>query len=230
MGIDQPETLESIFGRYGRVTLGIAMLMQGESFFKSPGISHEVAEIYADLLQLVCHVTMEFNDGCRTQDTEAMNLNINEAFFLYINRFNAHWRHITNGILTKIHNTQSHKYTVLDIAAIYEFLDLQDRPLQMVLGGNNHSLADGSFAWFDHYLAAFSLGDHDVMAVTGDAGTGKSALSQWMVERLQISAEYDIWNVIAYTISKLAVLYPHLCIRWANYFCQGLMCLSRNCL
>lgn len=210
MGIDQPETLESISGRYGRVTLGIAMLCQGDSFFKSPVISHEVAAIYADLLQLVCHVTMEYNDGCRTQDTETMHQNINEAFFLYFNRFNAHWRNVTNGILTKVHNTQSYKFTTLDIAAIYEFLDLQDRPLQMVLGGHNHTLADGSFAWFDHYLANFSLGDHDVMAVTGNPGTGKSALSQWMVERLQVSAEYDIWNVIAYSISKLAVSYLYL--------------------
>lgn len=202
MGIDQPETLESILGRYGQVTQGLALLMQGKAFFKAPGISYEVSEIYADLLQLVCTVTMEYNDGCRTQDTETMNQNINEAFFVYFSRFNAHWRQITNGILTKLHNSQSHYYTTLDIAAIYEFLDLQDRPLQMIIQGHNHSLADGSFAWFDPHLTAFALGDQDVMAVTGHPGSGKSALFQWTIERLHISAEYDIWNVVNYSIRK----------------------------
>ena len=202
MGIDQPDSLESIFGRYGRVTLGISLLLQGESFFDSPTISQGVAEIYADLLQLSCHVTMEYNDASRTQDMDTMNDNINEAFFLYFNLFNSHWRRITQAILTKVQNSQFQHRATLDIPAIYQFLELQDRPLQMILEGHDHSLADGSFEWFGSHLTNFSVGNHDVMAVTGNPGCGKSALAQWTAERLQVSAEYDIWNVVTYSIRE----------------------------
>lgn len=206
MGIDQPETLDSIFGRYGRVTLGLSLLLQGENFFESPGISHEVAEVYADLLDLVCYVTVEYNDGSKSQDVERINENINEAFSRYFNQFNAHWRRITKNMMTAIHDSQVQYQTTLDIPAIYEFLALQDRPLQMILEGHNHSLADGSFAWFDGQLADFAMGNSDVMFVTGSPGSGKSALAEWTIERLQVSAEYDIWNVISYSIRELISL------------------------
>lgn len=202
MGIDQPGSLEGIFGQFGRVTLGISFLLQGENYFTVPGVAHEVAEIYADLVELVSHVTMEYNDASKAQDGEAMDENIKEAFFLYFNRFNLHWRRITKAIMSSVHDSQFQYETTLGISAIYQFLDLQDRPLQMILEGHSHSLADGSFSWFDSDLATFAMGDHDVLAVTGEPGCGKSALAQWTVERLQVSAEYDLWNVISFPIRK----------------------------
>ena len=66
-----------------------------------------------------------------------------------------------------------------------------------------HSLVEGSFEWFNSTLYDFTIGQTPAMIMTGDAGSGKSALAQWTVERLQESAEHGSWNVIPYTIRKI---------------------------
>ncbi|RLL96298.1 hypothetical protein CFD26_102151 [Aspergillus turcosus] len=189
MGIEHVDMLDSVFGRYGRVTLQISLLLQQESFFReSASLQNEVSKAYASLLQLVLHVTMEYSDASRTLDWLIMGENVDAAFFQFYNSFNTHWRKLSELALSK--------RTATDVAAVYQFLDLQDRPLQMLLEGHNHSLADGSFAWFDPQLTTFTLSSREMMVITGSPGAGKSALAQWTVERLQVSSEYDIWNVI----------------------------------
>ncbi|KAF7170799.1 hypothetical protein CNMCM5623_003318 [Aspergillus felis] len=189
MGIEHVDILDSIFGRYGRVTLQISLLLQQESSFKeSRLLQDEVAKAYASLLQLVLHVTMVYSNASRSLDWLMMGEHVDAAFFEFHNSFNTNWRKLSELALSK--------RTTTDVAAVYQFLDLQDRPLQMLLEGHNHSLAEGSFAWFDPHLTTFTLSNREMMVITGRPGAGKSALAQWTVERLQVSSEYDIWDVI----------------------------------
>ncbi|PWY66766.1 hypothetical protein BO70DRAFT_419083 [Aspergillus heteromorphus CBS 117.55] len=198
MGIDHIEVIDSLFGRYGRITLGISLLLQQETFFPtSRALQQQVAEIYAHLLQLVVHVASEYRQGTRTQHWQTVSSAVDTAFFRYTNRFVTHWRRISAIVLE---SSTAKMTATVDLSAIYQFLELQDRPLQMLLEGHNHSLADGSFAWFDPHLTTFAMGRRSLLMVRGNPGAGKSALAQWTVERLQASSEYDIWNVIPVTI------------------------------
>ncbi|KKK22576.1 hypothetical protein AOCH_001420 [Aspergillus ochraceoroseus] len=197
MGIENIDIVDNLFSRYGRVTLGISLLLQQESSFQSSrALQQEVAEIYAHLLQLIVHVASEYRQVARTQNWQVMNEAVDNAFFCYFNRFTTHWRRISGLIL----QTGVPKDQAADLAAIYQFLELQDRPLQMMLDSHTHSLADGSFAWFDPHLTTFTVGPRSMMLVRGNPGAGKSALAQWTMERLQMSSEYDVWNVIPIAI------------------------------
>ncbi|PWY63637.1 NACHT domain protein [Aspergillus eucalypticola CBS 122712] len=198
MGIDHIDILESLYGRYGRVTLGISLLLQQETFFPvSRPLQQQVAEIYAHLLELVVHVTSEYRQATRTQHWQTMTSAVDAAFFRYTNRFITHWRQIFAHVLE---SGTAKQHTTVDLPAIYQFLELQDRPLQMLLEGHSHSLADGSFTWFEPHLTTFAMGRRSMMMIRGNPGCGKSALAQWTVERLQASSEYDIWNVIPIVI------------------------------
>ncbi|KAL3476742.1 hypothetical protein BJX99DRAFT_136204 [Aspergillus californicus] len=193
MGIDNIVIVDNLFSRYGRVTLGISLLLQQENDFQtSRTLQQEVAEIYAHLLQLVVHVAAEYRQAVRTQNWRSMNEVANHAFFSYFNRFTIHWRRISAFVLETTVVKQQHA----DLASVYQFLDVQDRPLLMLLESQAHSLADGSFSWFEPHLTTFTVGPRSTMLVRGNPGAGKSALAQWTVERLQVSSEYDIWNVI----------------------------------
>ena len=198
MGIDHIDILESLYGRYGRVTLGISLLLQQETFFPvSRPLQQQVAEIYAHLLELVVHITSEYRQATRTQQWQTMSTAVDAAFFRYTNRFITHWRQIFAHVLE---SGTAKQHTTVDLPAIYQFLELQDRPLQMLLEGHSHSLADGSFTWFEPHLTTFAMGRRSMMMIRGNPGCGKSALAQWTVERLQASSEYDIWNVIPIVI------------------------------
>ncbi|KAL5332530.1 hypothetical protein BJX70DRAFT_383877 [Aspergillus crustosus] len=197
MGIDNIDMVDSLFSRYGRVTLGISYLLQQESDFQSSrALQQEVAEIYSHLLELVVHITAEYRHVIRTQNWQTLNEVANHAFFSYFNRFTTHWRRISGVVLESTVVKQEHA----DLASVYQFLELQDRPLQMLLESQAHSLADGSFSWFEPHLTTFTVGPRSTMLVRGNPGSGKSALAQWTVERLQVSSEYDIWNVIPIVI------------------------------
>ncbi|KAL3456476.1 hypothetical protein BJX64DRAFT_294026 [Aspergillus heterothallicus] len=193
MGIDSIDIVDNLFSNYGRVTLGISLLLQQENDFQSSrALQREVGEIYAHLLQLVVHVAAEFRHDARSQNWQSMNEVATQAFFCYFNRFTTHWRRISSIVLETTVVKQQHA----DLASIYQFLELQDRPLHMLLESQTHSLADGSFSWFEPHLTTFTVGPRSLMLVRGNPGAGKSALAQWTIERLQFSSEYDIWNVI----------------------------------
>ncbi|KAL2815866.1 hypothetical protein BDW59DRAFT_166600 [Aspergillus cavernicola] len=192
-GIDNIDIIDNLFSHYGRVTLGISLLLQQENEFQtSRALQQEVAEIYAHLLELVVHIAAEYRQVVRTQNWRSMNEIANHAFFCYFNRFTTHWRQISGVVLESSVVKKQHA----DLASVYQFLEMQDRPLLMMLESQAHSLADGSFSWFESHLTTFTVGPRSMMLVRGNPGAGKSALAQWTIERLQVSSEFDIWNVI----------------------------------
>ncbi|KAG2411928.1 hypothetical protein HFD88_009484 [Aspergillus terreus] len=198
MGMEHIEILDGIFGQYGRVTLGISLLLQQETYFQTyRALQQEVSEIFAHLLQLIMHITMEYRQAARTQSWQAMGETVNSAFFCYFNRFTTHWRRMS---AVALQTAAPNQKTTINYSAVYQFLELQDRPLQMLVDGHNHSLVDDSFAWFDPHLTTFAVGPRNLMLVLGNPGAGKSAMTQWTVEKLQVSPEFDIWNVIPISI------------------------------
>ncbi|KAL2840379.1 hypothetical protein BJX68DRAFT_279038 [Aspergillus pseudodeflectus] len=193
MGIDNIDIVDNLFSNYGRVTLGISLLLQQENDFQtSRALQREVGEIFAHLLQLVVHVAAEYRTDSRSHNWQSMTDVATQAFFCYFNRFTTHWRRISSIVLESTVVKKQHA----DLESIYQFLELQDRPLHMLLESQSHSLADGSFSWFEPHLTTFTVGPRSLMLVRGNPGAGKSALAQWTIERLQVSSEYDIWNVI----------------------------------
>jgi hypothetical protein len=202
--MDNTDLFESVFGRYGRVAVGIYLLLQYESAYKtSTGLQPEAAAVFSDLLEMVCTTTTSCVEGFKAKESnQLIEHNVNAAFVTYAKRYSTHWNAIVESATTKLVKQSSLIYSSPELGSLRQFLGVQDRPLQFILESRMHSLAEGSFEWFNSTLYEFSIGKSPVMLVTGGAGSGKSALAQWTVERLQESAEHDSWNVIPYTIRE----------------------------
>lgn len=198
------DVFESVFGRYGRVAVHIYLLLQYESAYKSsPELQPEAAAVYADLLEMVCNTTTSCIEGAKSKESEqAIAHNVDSAFLNYSKRYSTHWNEIVESATSKLLNKSSLIYMTPELGSLRQFLGVQDRPLQFILESRTHSLAEGSFEWFNNTLYDFSVGKSPVMLVNGGPGSGKSALAQWTVERLQESGEHDNWNVIPYTIRE----------------------------
>ncbi|KAJ5140438.1 hypothetical protein N7448_003846 [Penicillium atrosanguineum] len=196
------DVFESVFGRYGRVAVHIYLLLQYESAYKSsPELQPEASAVYADLLEMVCSTTASCVEGAKSKESEhTIAHNVDCAFLTYAKRYSTHWNSIVEAATSKLLMNSSSIYMTPELGSLRQFLGVQDRPLQFILESRTHSLAEGSFEWFNNTLYDFSTGKSPVMLVTGGPGSGKSALAQWTVERLQESGEHDNWNVIPYTI------------------------------
>ncbi|KAJ5896855.1 uncharacterized protein N7473_006254 [Penicillium subrubescens] len=200
--MDNTDLFESVFGRYGRVAVGIYLLLQYESAYKtSTPLQPEAAAVFSDLLEMVCTTTTSCVEGFKAKESnQLIEHNVDAAFVTYARRYSTHWNAIVESATSKLVKQSSLIYSSPELGSLRQFLGVQDRPLQFILESRMHSLAEGSFEWFNSNLYDFSIGKSPVMLVTGGAGSGKSALAQWTVERLQESAEHDSWNVIPYTI------------------------------
>jgi hypothetical protein len=206
--MDNTDLFESVFGRYGRVAVGIYLLLQYESAYKtSTSLQPEAAAVFSDLLEMVCNTTTSCIEGFKAKESnQLIEHNVDSAFVTYAKRYSTHWNAIVEAATSELVKQSSLIYSSPELGSLRQFLGVQDRPLQFILESRLHSLAEGSFEWFNSTLYDFSIGKSPVMLVTGGAGSGKSALAQWTVERLQESAEHDSWNVIPYTIREY---FPH---------------------
>jgi hypothetical protein len=202
--LDNMDVFESVFGRYGRVAIHIYLLLQYESAYKSSSELHpQAAAVYANLLEMVCSTTASCVEGAKSKESEqAIAHNVDSAFVIYAKRYSTHWNEIVEAATSKLVKESSEIYMTPELGSLRQFLAVQDRPLQFILESRTHSLAEGSFEWFNNTLYDFSVGHSPVMLVNGGPGSGKSALAQWTVERLQESGEHDNWNVIPYTIRE----------------------------
>jgi hypothetical protein len=215
--LDNTDVFESVFGRYGRVAVGIYLLLQYETAYKSsPDLQPEVAAVFADLLEMVCSTTTSCVEGFKSKESDqVIGRNVDAAFVTYAKRYSTHWNCVVDSHTGKLVKKSSLIYSSPELGSLRQFLGVQDRPLQFILDSRAHALAEGSFEWFNNTLYDFSVASTPVMLITGGAGSGKSAMAQWTVERLQESAEHDSWNVIPYTIREFVKIISsiHLLIK-----------------
>ncbi|KAJ5617320.1 hypothetical protein N7537_002434 [Penicillium hordei] len=200
--MDNTDVFESVFGRYGRVAVGIYLLLQYETAYKSSAeLQPYVAAVFADLLEMVSSTAISCIEGFKSKESDqVIGRNVDAAFVTYAKRFSTHWNCVVDAHTAKLVQDSALIYSSPELGSLRQFLGVQDRPLQFILDSRAHSLAEGSFEWFNNTLYDFSLASSPVMLISGGPGSGKSALAQWTVERLQESSEHDNWNVIPYTI------------------------------
>lgn len=155
---------------------------------------------------MICSTAVSYVEELKSKKSEqSISHHVDAAFVTYARRYATHWNEIVESVTTKLVKQSSMISSSPEIGSLRQFLAVQDRPLQLILDSRAHSLAEGSFEWFNNVLYDFTVDRHPMMLVSGGAGSGKSAMAQWIVERLQESAEYDHWSVIPYTIRESCV-------------------------
>jgi hypothetical protein len=173
--------------------------------------------VFADLLEMVCSTTTSCIEGFKSKESDqVIGRHVDAAFVTYAKRFSTHWNCVVDAHTMKLVAGSALIHPSAEMGSLRQFLAVQDRPLQFILDSRAHSIADGSFEWFNNTLYGFTVASSPVMLVSGGPGSGKSALAQWTVERLQESAEHDSWNVIPYTIRESACIpsFIHFLTNW----------------
>jgi hypothetical protein len=102
-----------------------------------------------------------------------------------------------------------HSYTIhpdVSVDLVREFLTPHDRVTRTLAVTRyiKKPRADFTCEWFDRHLTDFTRGGKELMLVSGKPSTGKSVLSEWVVERLQASTGRRASEVVTYTIGRLS--------------------------
>ena len=80
--MDNTDVFESVFGRYGRVAVGIYLLLQYEVAYKSsPELQPYVAAVFADLLEMVSSTAISCVEGFNSKESDQIiGRNVDAAF------------------------------------------------------------------------------------------------------------------------------------------------------
>ncbi|CAD6445073.1 c42f2e4b-2fcf-4437-ac29-47625158b686 [Sclerotinia trifoliorum] len=200
MGPKFVPVLEKIFGVLYNCSLTLSFLVRHHELL------HTVEELqtvlvacYADLLKLVTGVTIHYTR--RQHDSNFSIRTFEEMFGQSIDEFFMH----SDRFVDKIWSTRLERLAEPgddSVEAVRKFLTPHDRVTRILATKRrtHGARADFTCEWFDRPLGEFLRSGKNLFMVTGSSGSGKSLLSEWVVERLQAFKGRRATEVIRYTI------------------------------
>ncbi|KAL8902696.1 MAG: hypothetical protein Q9207_004463 [Kuettlingeria erythrocarpa] len=184
LGPDNAQALEATFAVFYKLGLSIAFLLRRSSLLTaSEALRSELGQFFNDLLTLVRDVSLYYRVRLLGGAHE-LSFDFNDVFGRQISGFNqrkvvivsAMWEHVLG------HQAST------QIQTVRKWLQPGDRILQRLVADNEAAAGrrhEFTCEWFQSHLLAYTRSHDDVLSLQGPAGSGKSVLSAWIVERLQ---------------------------------------------
>lgn len=167
-----------------------------------PEAQDEIAGAYADLVELTCAVSVYYDQKARGFSKVVDASEFDLRFGHYIRSFHTHGISITELVWSSSDVFEITSDPVATVREIRTFLSFQDRAIPLILSARRPCHAESTCDWFAGHLTNLKTRKNGLIVVTGGPGSGKSVLSQWIVDQLQVSVDPDDYDVIAYRIRK----------------------------
>ena len=162
-------------------------------------IRAEVGEAFNAMLLLVREVSLYYKLRISDISSHEVTVDFNGAFGRYIDSFHHNKNHITDAMWEHVLGDE----VSVSVKTVRKWLGPRDRTLQTIiddrLAARSHR-DEFTCEWFQRYLMGFSRGRDDVLLVTGEAGSGKTVLAGWIVERLQRPLGRKTYQSLSYSI------------------------------
>ncbi|KAL4895741.1 hypothetical protein BDV59DRAFT_199726 [Aspergillus ambiguus] len=207
-GPDQSSVLMKPFRVFQDLVLELARFINQSALITSiPGIQSEIAGAYIDLVELISAVTMHY---CRNS-RGPLSIDVTEfdlRFGHHIQSFYTRKKRFTELIWSTTCILQN-----ANIKDIKSFLSFQDSAIPAVLSSRRPLYAEFTCDWFMSHLSQIRGRDNGLSVITGAPGSGKTVLSQWIIDQLQTSIDdevdvisYRIYEDIMPTVSSIALV------------------------
>jgi hypothetical protein len=167
-----------------------------------PEAQDEIAGAYADLVELTCAVSVYYYQNSRGFSRVVDASEFDLRFGHYIRSFHTHKTSITELVWSSSDVFEITSNPVSTIREIRTFLSFQDQTIPLILSARRPSHAESTCDWFASHLANFKTRKNGLIVITGGPGSGKSVLSQWIVDQLQVSTDPHEYDVLSYRIRK----------------------------
>ncbi|KAF9884696.1 hypothetical protein FE257_001325 [Aspergillus nanangensis] len=208
MGPEQTPILAKAFHTFQEITLELARFINKSDTLSSiPGVQGEIAGAYTDLVELISSVTLYYYRSTRG----SMVISTSE----FDARFGHHIRsfYTRKTKLTELMWSTAGVLQATSLKSIRELLSVKDSALPVILAGRRPVYAEFTCDWFASHLAQIKARKNGLSVITGAPGSGKTVLSQWIIDHLQTSTEddydvvsYRMYEDIAPTASGMAVV------------------------
>lgn len=173
------------FSAFYQLGLSISVFLRHKSLLHVN--SHGRVEVGAalnDLLLLVREASIHYRMALINNSSGEVTLDFNNLFGQRMEEFQRRKTHIVDAMWQyALGEEDSTK-----VRTLRKWLSPPDRNLQTLFQSNGLAPVprdEFTCEWFQSHLLAFSRSKDDVLAISGPAGSGKSTLYGWIIERLQ---------------------------------------------
>lgn len=210
LGFENSEALDKVFSFLYRHTLDISLLLGRIDFITMTlNIQEQIAFLFADLITLVTEIAIRLHKIVNGMHSSTTSLDIHQVFKTTIDTLKERKAEVVELIwMQELEN----EGVDLDLEDNYSvaFLSRWLSPPDYVLASltRNHTTfadqqAEFTCLWFQKHLSRFIQGSEAIMLVNGKPGSGKTALSAAIADRLQRPLGRRSFNTIYCSISSL---------------------------
>lgn len=173
------------FGVFYQLGLSISLFLRHNNLLcVNSHIRVEAGSALNDLLILVREVSIQYRMVCIENSSGEVTLDFNKIFGQRMKDFSSRKIHIVDAMWEYALGDE----TLRKVRTLRKWLSSPDQNLQKLF--QDRDLAPSprheyTCEWFQSHLLAFSRSKEDVLAISGPAGSGKTTLCGWIIERLQ---------------------------------------------
>ncbi|KAI1321099.1 hypothetical protein F5Y16DRAFT_389291 [Xylariaceae sp. FL0255] len=188
LGHENARALQTAFDLFYQLGLELSPLLRAvHALQAAPSIMDHVSRAFSELLNIVSGIAIGYFAAVHGTRHSTATLDIYATFGASIDSYRSRVQKCTLDIWN--FELQSHGYDeTAQIETLQQWLAPQDKVLAY-LSSNHISLAtrpeEYTCVWFQSYLNSFFKHDEKVLFVEGRSGSGKTALADWAVNRLQ---------------------------------------------
>ncbi|KAK5080604.1 hypothetical protein LTR05_008549 [Lithohypha guttulata] len=187
LGQQNAEALEQAFNLFYQFGLELSpLLRRGEDLFTgSQAIMEGLGRAFADLIQIVTGVSITFHQMVHS-GRQSTKVDIFATFSSAIAAFRAGVHKCSHEMWNDV--LQRHFLDDGQVDVIQRWLAPHDSTLAFLSSNKiNFACRPEQFTceWFQSYLNTFLKGEKNILLVEGKAGSGKTTLANWTIDRLQ---------------------------------------------
>ncbi|KAJ2989351.1 hypothetical protein NUW58_g3511 [Xylaria curta] len=188
LGHENAEALQTAFDLFYQLGLELSPLLRAENALRlASSIMEGVARAFSELLNIVSGIAINYYTVVHGSSQITTRLDIYANFGVSIENYRSRVQHCEHEIWNFELRTQGYDETI-QIETLKQWLAPQDKILAF-LASNHISLAsrpeEYTCIWLQSHLNQFFKSDDNVLLVEGKAGSGKTTLANWVVNRLQ---------------------------------------------
>ncbi|KAF7587208.1 hypothetical protein BBP40_007545 [Aspergillus hancockii] len=200
-GPEHGKLLVSIFQTFHTLVIELSHVRNNSELLMSDtDAQEELVAAYAELCGLTCSVSMHYSHQAQGSSKIFDASDLHSRFSSRMQVFHSHrvavnerlWSGL---IVADVSSDPSDK-----VREIWEYLSVKDRVVSKVLSTRLPQPAEYTCEWFANRFSQIKSSENQLFAVVGETGTGKTVLSQWVIQQLQASLDPGEYSVISFRI------------------------------
>ncbi|OGM48741.1 hypothetical protein ABOM_001997 [Aspergillus bombycis] len=200
-GSEQASLLASFVQILHRLAVELSHFRNNRELLMSDNVAQqELVAAYAELSGLICSASVHYFRKAHGASKALDTSDLQSRFNPQIQAFHCHRIAVKERLWSRLIMSDVSVDPSEKVQEIWEYLSVKDRVASRILSARSPQPAEYTCEWFSNRLSQIRSSESQLFTVTGDTGTGKTVLSEWIIQQLQTSTDPHDYDVVTFRV------------------------------